>query len=608
MLADYPLAILVVGIVSVLGGIIVLRLNAFLALILSALLVSALAPGDWASKVGRVADAFGATAGGVGIVIALAAIIGKCMMDSGAADRIVRMFLNLLGEKQASTALMGSGFVLAVPVFFDTVFYLLVPLARSLHRKTGKHYLKYLVAIAAGGAITHTLVPPTPGPLLIASNLDVDIGLAMLVGACVALVPAVVGGVFFASLIDRLMTVPMREIDPRETPTPLAEDRLPSLWLSLAPVILPVVLIAANTAANTIADSEHAALLTADDVAPAALADLGAGGPNASAVFQRMLPRLPEEDRELFRQGRPLRISSVPLRGQPEADPDVVRQSRERAEAWDREASAALNGLLGDRGFYTTEAFNGISLSPEVYAEVQKYADAGKLPLAVVEHRNRLILEDAFPNAIETHEWNTPWRRVTNYTGALGNPNFALMLSTLIAMGTLVRVRKLTLAELGVSVETALMSGGVIILITAAGGAFGAMLQAADVAEAIKRLFGAESGMTGSGVLWFAFGLASLLKLAQGSSTVAMIIGSSMLGTLGFSAADLGYHPVYLCTAIGSGSLVGSWMNDSGFWIFTKMGGLTESEGLKSWTILLAVLGTTGMLTTWALSWLLPLT
>ena len=69
-------------------------------------------------------------------------------------------------------ALMGSGFVLAVPVFFDTVFYLLVPLARSLWRRTRTNYVLYIMAIGAGGAITHTLVPPTPGPLVMADNWE----------------------------------------------------------------------------------------------------------------------------------------------------------------------------------------------------------------------------------------------------------------------------------------------------------------------------------------------------------------------------------------------------------------------------------------------------
>ncbi len=131
----YPLVILGIGIVAVVGMITILRLNAFVSLITSAIIVSMLAPGELATKISRVADAFGGAAGKIGIVIALAVVIGKCMMDSGAADRIVRAFLRLLGENRVSIALMSSGFVLSVPVFFDTVFYLLVPLARSAYKQ-----------------------------------------------------------------------------------------------------------------------------------------------------------------------------------------------------------------------------------------------------------------------------------------------------------------------------------------------------------------------------------------------------------------------------------------------------------------------------------------
>ncbi|MHC4169152.1 MAG: GntP family permease [Planctomycetota bacterium] len=182
-----PLLILGIGVAIVIGMIVVLRINAFIALISAALVVSMFAPGPLAEKVKRAADAFGNTAGGIGIVIAMAVVIGKCMMDSGAADRIVRAFLSLLGEKRSATALMASGYVLSVPVFFDTVFYLLVPLARSMTRRTGKHYLKYGLAIAAGGVITHSLVPPTPGPLAMAENLKIDVGVMIIAGALVAL-------------------------------------------------------------------------------------------------------------------------------------------------------------------------------------------------------------------------------------------------------------------------------------------------------------------------------------------------------------------------------------------------------------------------------------
>src|SRR5256886_12413488 len=101
----HPLLILLWGMATILGGILGLRLNAFLALVAAAIVVSLLAPGEPAAKIARVAEGFGRTAGTIGIVIALAAIAGQAMMDSGAADRIVRAFIGLLGEQRSATAL-----------------------------------------------------------------------------------------------------------------------------------------------------------------------------------------------------------------------------------------------------------------------------------------------------------------------------------------------------------------------------------------------------------------------------------------------------------------------------------------------------------------------
>src|ERR687892_1886831 len=151
----HPALILLVGMATILGAILLLRLNAFLALIIAAIVVSVLAPGEPAVKIARVPEGFGRTAGTIGVVIALAAIVGKAMMDSGAADRIVKAFLAWLGVERGATALCATGYVLSIPVFFDTVFYLLIPLARSMYAHTGRHYLKYLMAIAAGAAATH---------------------------------------------------------------------------------------------------------------------------------------------------------------------------------------------------------------------------------------------------------------------------------------------------------------------------------------------------------------------------------------------------------------------------------------------------------------------
>src|SRR5256885_16679599 len=156
------------------------------------------------------------------------------MMNSGAADRIVRAFIGLLGEQRSATALCATGYVLSIPVFFDTVFYLLVPLARSGYTRTNRYYLKYLLAIAAGAGATHTLVPPTPGPLAVAGTLGVDLGSMVLVGLAVAL-PAATAGLLFAGVADRRMpSVPTAPAAAPPSPTALSRLAFSLLALVLA--------------------------------------------------------------------------------------------------------------------------------------------------------------------------------------------------------------------------------------------------------------------------------------------------------------------------------------------------------------------------------------
>ena len=588
----WSLFALAVGIVVVLGLIIGLKVNAFIALITAAIVVSLMAPGDWGGKISRVASSFGSSAGGIGIVIAMAAVIGKCMLDSGAADRVVRFFVNLFGEKRSPAALMGSGFVLAVPVFFDTVFYLLVPLARSLFRRTNKDYLKYILAIGAGGAITHTLVPPTPGPLMMASNLGFDVGMMIMVGALVAL-PAAIAGLLFAGVMNRIMPVPMRQIGNEPEPQPLNDDELPSLFMSLLPVILPVIMISTNTVLSTIADSEHAALLRDGDI-------------DDWAAFQSAVS---------YSEKSPGKRVIETLRSSPEGEDvaevllssDVLVDEEEQQQ----KILASLNDIvLGDKGFYDEDYWIGYKLDGTTKSLLGK--DRVRMKKVDVERMNRLLLETAFntenSEVIHPHVWETPARKRADISSLFGNANLALLLSAVIAMGTLVHQRGLSWGELANATEIALMSGGVIILITAGGGAFGAMLKEAQVGDAIKSLFAISEDAQGAGVMFLVLGfaIAAVLKVAQGSSTVAMITGSAMLAGIA-QPETLGYHPVYLATAIGGGSLVGSWMNDSGFWIFAKMGGLTETEALKSWTVMLLILGVVSFGMTVLLAMVMPL-
>jgi len=264
------LLILLAGMAVVICCILLLRMHAFVALLLGALTVAVLTPTSSIERYGlekglsreeaghlaeqsvgeRVASGFGRTAGQVGIIIAMASIIGVCMLESGSADRLVRSTLQLLGEKRAPLAFLGSGFLLAIPVFFDTVFYLMVPLSKALRLRTGRNYLISILAVVAGGTMAHSLVPPTPGPLFVAGEFNVDLGLMIIAGCVVGLVASSVG-YLYALWAQRRWELPLRESEKSlrqlEELARKKTDQLPSPWLAVSPILLPVLLIASRT-------------------------------------------------------------------------------------------------------------------------------------------------------------------------------------------------------------------------------------------------------------------------------------------------------------------------------------------------------------------------
>lgn len=526
-----------VGIAIVLVLIIRFRINAFIALIAAALAVSFLAPGEATTKVSRVALEFGVAAGKIGLVIGFAAVIGEAMMRSGAADRIVQAFVSLLGAKRAPWALMSSGFVLSVPVFFDTVFYLLVPLARSLYRKTKKNFLLYVLAISAGGAITHTLVPPTPGPLAMALTLGVPVGLMIVVGALVAF-PAAVGGMFFARFLDRRVQIEsLQEESAAPSEADQASDEAAivaaeqavssmSIWEALLPVVLPVILISGDTVVDT-----------------------------------------------LRAKGEPVEIQWV--------DGDTVHAKHKKYGDF-----TVPSSVFGDN-------------VPGIDEKMELNLTVGSIETD--DGSGKDVVQSAA--LVEPNSFNS----LKPYTTVLGAPALALGLSMAFSLITWVRLREPGGDEFAAALETALLSGGLVILITAAGGAFGSMLKLTGIAGDIQSLF-EGSGAVGLVSIFLAFGMAALLKVAQGSSTTAMITVSAMMAALGLTQEQLGFNLVYICTAIGAGSCIGSWMNDSGFWIVAKMSGLSETEALKTWTPLLAMLGIISLIMTILLSFVLPLT
>jgi GntP family gluconate:H+ symporter len=463
-----PLFILFIGVLIVVGGIIGLKLHPFLALLIGAFVVAWMTPAaaleQFALAKGltpaaalkasrqsigeRVALEFGSTAGKVGIIIAMAAIIGKCLLESGGAERIIRSMLQATGMKKAPIAFLISSFFIGIPVFFDTVIFLMMPLAKAMSMRMGKNYILLVLCILAGAVMANSLVPPAAGPLFLVSAMQIPIGLMMVAGTILGLMTTVTG-YLFAVWANRRMVVPVRDsLDARLEDIKLnnlKEDaQLPSLWFSLLPVLMPLVFICADTFLN-----------------------ISTAGNNHSAFARALI---------------------------------------------------SVFHFLGDK-------------------------------------------------------------------------NTALIIAGLIALLLLVSQKKDSKLDMANFVQVALMSGGGIILITSAGGAFGGMLQQTGISTEIASL----TSHYQMALIPLAFIIAAVIRTAQGSATVALITASGILAGMA-NSGHLQYHHLYIGLAIGCGAKLVPWMNDAGFWIVCKVSNLTEKEALKTLSPLNTVMGITGLI------------
>lgn len=491
--------IVALAVAVVLGAILIFRIHAFLTLLLAGLLVGTLTSSISldryaqrevkngkltivqakalveSSALKRLTTAFGETVGKIGILIALASIIGQCLLESGAARTIVDRMLAMVGPKRAPEALAASSFVLGIPVFFDTVFYLMVPLARSLRRQVGGNYVLFILAILAGGSLAHSLIPPTPGPLLVANEFDVDIGVMILAG-------------------------------------------------------------------------------------------LAIGG--CSSVFALLAARIINH------------FVYVPLRFNSDGEPIPATAENDARE---RQGAAAL----GDTSEQDSASQSDLAARPGLLASL----------LPIVVPVMLIAIGSVFTYLVKSGSVEST--STTNFIRLLGEKNIAIAFGVMFAM-TLMRFCDQEKRKSLVS--RSLSSAGNIILITAAGGAFGAMLRQAGIAGAVESLVGEGAGMS---LLPIAFVVTTAIRTLQGSATVAMITAAGVLSSLA-TATNLPFHPVYICMAIGAGSKPVSWMTDSAFWVITKMSGMTEAEGLRTLPAMSTSMGVAALVFTMIFAKLIP--
>lgn len=477
-----PILIMLIGMAIVVGGIIKFKLHPVLSLLLAAIVVALLTPVAsveqfFISKGGLEVDAlkaahksigerigieFGNTCAKIGILIAMAAIIGKAMLESGAAEKIIRAMLKITGEKNAPIGFILSSFFLTIPVFVDTVIFLMMPLAKAMGMRLKKNYLLLALSVIAGAVMANSYVPPSPGPLYLITAMNVPIGLMMVCGSLLGLCTIAIG-YLIAVYLNKKFDIPLRDSpDARlEDIKAIAEKddkELPSLGWALLPAVFPLITICIRSAFEAFAKTKE-----------------------------------------------PLTDNAV----------------------------------------------------------VNKLFD--------------LII-------------------------FFGDKNIALLMGAIFALLVLANQKKTTKDKLTAFVGTALMSGGGIILITAAGGAFGGMLQQTGISSRIADLT-KDYQMA---LIPLAFFITMVVRTAQGSATVALITASGILAGMAQNA-NLGFHPVYLCLAIGSGAKLIPWMNDAGFWIMCKTSNLTEQEALKTIAPMQSLMGLAGVILTMIAAWIFPM-
>jgi H+/gluconate symporter-like permease len=578
--------VLIICIVLIIGLITVLRMHAFLALIVAAMAAGLLAqvgalPGEpekshWVQAIELTTAEFGVTAGKIGVVIALASVIGMCLMESGAADKVVRRFLALFGEKRAGAALMVSSYILSIPIFFDTFFMLLLPIAQAMCLRMGKNYLLYVMAICCAGSVTHSMVAPHPGPLAMAETLGIDLGLTIIAGILAGILPATASW-FVARWLNRRMAIPLRD-----TPvTPLAdlqavvakrEDELPSFTWSILPVILPILLIS----------------LASVFVAVQGKGFRGTDLQNPSALVAKLRDEHHPVSRYLWSKfsesGRKKLADDPP--GQP------ISGAAQRA------LLDELNKALKGPGLGEEQRFKGLELRDQTRRLLAQHPQGENLT-----RLNRSLIEDTYAGELRPSQGIHP--SLHRWIEFIGNRNIALFLGAVIAMAVLARQKGYSVARICELIGPPFETAGVIILITSAGGAFGLMLKNAGVGEAIKAI---ASGYQINNLLLIllSYLVACVIRIAQGSATVAMLTTAGIMLPILNSGAGLPYHSVYIFLAIGFGAMILSWMNDSGFWVVSKLSGFTEKETLKSWTVVVTVNSVAGLIVTLVAAWLFP--
>ena len=240
-----PLLITAAGLVFLLFLVLRVKLPAFLALIAMSLLIGVAVGMPPMEVIKSMQQGMGGTLGFVAIVVGLGAMFGALLEAAGGVSAVSESLLKRFGDKRAPWALGLVGFLIAIPVFFDVAFIILVPVIHKLSKTSGKALLTYALPLLAGLAVTHAFIPPTPGPIAVADLLGADLGWVILLGAAAGLPAMILAGPVLARFYTNT-AVSTEPETPIETETPI------NFWHAIFAILLPLTLIIASTVAGQV--------------------------------------------------------------------------------------------------------------------------------------------------------------------------------------------------------------------------------------------------------------------------------------------------------------------------------------------------------------------
>ncbi len=252
-----PIAVAGIAIVLLLLMILRFKLNAFIALLVASMAVGLLSDMPITEINSSIQEGMAGALGFIATIVGLGAIFGKILEHSGGTEALARELLKRFGMERAPWAMVVTGFLVSIPVFLDAGLVILIPVIYALTRESGKPILYFGIPLVAGMSVTHSFVPPTPGPVAVADLLDADLGWVILLGVITGLPTAIIAGPVFGAWISKRMPsgVPEMMNEEGEALKEMDSQALPAFWLILGLIGLPILMILASSICDLMVDT-----------------------------------------------------------------------------------------------------------------------------------------------------------------------------------------------------------------------------------------------------------------------------------------------------------------------------------------------------------------